>query len=86
MRRNGDALYSMLEKGIKSLIGLPNHIHHQAMERAKQYMLNRIEPDGTFYGYFSSTFLMIFALLSLGYSKNSSCNCKSSEGIKVDEV
>ena len=62
------ALFS-IEKGIKSLMGLPNHIHDLAIERAKQYMLERIEPDGTFYSYFSSTFLMIFALLSLGYSK-----------------
>ena len=77
------ALYSMLEKGIKSLIGLPNHIHHQAMERAKQYMLNRIEPDGTFYGYFSSTFLMIFALLSLGYSKTHPVIVKAIKGLKL---
>ena len=40
--------FIQLEKGINSLIGLPNHIHNQATERAKQYMLNRIEPDGTF--------------------------------------
>ena len=32
-------------------------------------MLSHIEADGTFYNYFSSTFLMILALLSLGYSK-----------------
>lgn len=77
------SFYSMLEKGIKSLIGLPTHVHKQAMERAKQYMLNRIEPDGTFYGYFSSTFLMIFALLSLGYSKTNSIIVKAVSGLKL---
>ncbi len=32
-------------------------------------MLERIEPDGTLYSYASCTFLMIFALLALGYDK-----------------
>ncbi len=77
------SLYSVLKKGVKSLMGLPNHIHDQATERAKQYMLNRIEPDGTFYGYFSSTFLMIFALLSLGYSKTHPIIVKAVNGLKL---
>lgn len=64
------SLLSTISSSIKSLIGLPEQLHSLAIERAKQYMLDRIEPDGTFYSYFSSTFLMIFALLSLGYSKN----------------
>lgn len=76
-------LFSVLEKGIKSLIGLSDHIHDQATERAKQYMLNRIEPDGTFYGYFSSTFLMIFALLSLGYSKTHPIIVKAVKGLTL---
>ena len=33
-------------------------------------MQEHIEPDGTLYSYFSTTFLMIFALLALGYAKN----------------
>ena len=45
-------------------------------------MLNRIEPDGTFYGYFSSTFLMIFALLALGYSKTHPIILKAVAGLK----
>ena len=79
-------LYSIIEKGIKSLIGLPSQIHQHATEHAKQYMLARIEPDGTFYSYFSSTFLMIFALLSLGYSKKSPAHRKGSKRIKINEV
>ena len=63
------SLHSTLKDSIKKIIGLPKELHKLATEQAKHYMLNRIEPDGTFYGYFSATFLMIFALLSLGYSK-----------------
>ncbi|MCQ6276313.1 squalene--hopene cyclase [Bacillus sp. V3B] len=76
------SLHSFLEKGIKSLIGLPGHLHQLATEQAKQYMLARIEPDGTFLSYFSSTFLMIFSLLSLGYSKNDPIIIKAVNGLK----
>ncbi|WP_077617997.1 squalene--hopene cyclase [Bacillus sinesaloumensis] len=63
------SFYSEIKQSVNNLIGLPTYLHQLATEQAKQYMLRRIEPDGTFLGYFSSTFLMIFALLSLGYSK-----------------
>ena len=46
-------------------------------------MLNHIEPDGTFYSYFSSTFLMIFALLSLGHSNNDPIIVKAIQGLKA---
>ncbi|MEK3853994.1 squalene--hopene cyclase [Cytobacillus sp. FSL H8-0458] len=64
------SLFSFLKEGVEELLGLPEQLHSLAMDRAKNYMLERIEPDGTFYSYFSSTFLMVFALLSLGYSKD----------------
>ncbi|RAL26885.1 prenyltransferase/squalene oxidase repeat-containing protein [Thermoflavimicrobium daqui] len=48
---------------------------------AEQFMLNRIEPDGTLYCYFTSTFLMIFALVSLGYPKNHPLICQAMEGL-----
>lgn len=63
------SLFSFIEEGVKDLIGLPQNLHKLAIQRAKKYMLNHIEKDGTFYSYYSSTFLMIFALLSLGYKK-----------------
>jgi len=59
-----------IEKELKKLSEIPEQLHLEALDRAKKYMLGRIEPDGTFYSYFSSTFLMIFALLSLGHFKN----------------
>ena len=45
-------------------------------------MLDHIEIDGTQYSYFSSTFLMIFALLSLGHSKNDPLILNAINGIK----
>ncbi|WP_274364383.1 squalene--hopene cyclase [Paenibacillus thermotolerans] len=60
---------SMLLSGIRGLPGLPEQLHRSAVERAVTYMLDHLEADGTFYSYFSSTFFMIFALLSLGYRK-----------------
>ncbi|MCL6574222.1 MAG: squalene--hopene cyclase, partial [Bacillus sp. (in: Bacteria)] len=63
------SMHSFIEEGIKDLIGLPRQLHQLAVERALKYLLDHIEPDGTLYSYFSSTFLMIFALLSHGYKK-----------------
>lgn len=39
--------------------------------KAEQHIYNCIEKDGTLYSYASSTFFMIYALLSLGYTKSS---------------
>lgn len=77
---------SLISQGIKSLIGLPSHVHQLATEYTKQYMLNRIESDGTFLSYFSSTFLMIFAFLSLGYSKTDPIIVKAVKGLQSMKV
>jgi sporulenol synthase len=53
-----------------------------ARKRAERYMLDRIEADGTLYGYFSATFLMIYALLSLGYDKHHPVIVKAVHGLK----
>lgn len=74
---------STIEEGTRSLIGVPSHLHSLALERAKKYMLEHIEPDGTFYSYFSATFLMIYALLSLGYAKKDPRIIKAVEGLKL---
>ncbi len=70
------------QRGISSLIGLPEQLHELALQRAEEYMLNRTESDGTFYSYFSSTFLMIFALMARGYSKQDPIIIKAVEGLK----
>ncbi|KZO00847.1 squalene--hopene cyclase [Pseudobacillus badius] len=75
-------LRAAMENEIKHLPRLPYSIHSAAMQRAKQYMLDHIEPDGTLYSYFSSTFLMIFALLSLGYAKSDPVILEAVAGLK----
>jgi sporulenol synthase len=75
-------LISTLKNGVENLSGIPENNHRLAIERAKNYILNHIEPDGTLYSYFSSTFLMIFALLSLGYTKNDPVIIKAVDGLK----
>ncbi|SEN77468.1 squalene--hopene cyclase [Lihuaxuella thermophila] len=45
-------------------------MHEKAVRFGERFLLKRIEADGTLYSYFTSTFLMVFALLSLGYKKD----------------
>ncbi|UPK46800.1 squalene--hopene cyclase [Paenibacillus pabuli] len=77
--------------GRNRLLGNPRHIHETARSRAEQFMIERIESDGTLYSYASSTILMIFALLALKYDKQhplitkaisglTAMQCRSSEG------
>ncbi|MGG1679178.1 squalene--hopene cyclase [Neobacillus sp. NRS-1170] len=77
------SLLSVIEDGVKSLIGLPEQLRNLAIERAKKYMLDHLEPDGTLYSYYSCTFLMIFALLSFGYKKTDPVIVKALEGIRA---
>ncbi|TVY04188.1 terpene cyclase/mutase family protein [Cohnella terricola] len=56
-----------LHSGMNKLIGAPHALHEAAIAKAERFMLERIEADGTFYSYASSTVLMILALLALGY-------------------
>lgn len=60
----------------------PSRIRHSAIERAEQYMLERIEPNGTLYSYASTTFLMIFALLARGYRKTHPIILHAVNGLK----
>lgn len=71
-----------IQNKMEDLIGLPKQIHEHAMDKTEQYMLERIEPDGTLYNYFSSTFLLIFALLSLGYKKDHPTIIHAVNGLK----
>jgi sporulenol synthase len=75
-------LFSAIQKGITQFNGVPGFLHQQALEKMKQYMLARIEPDGTLSNYFSSTFLMIFALLSLGHRKSDRMIIQAVAGLK----
>ncbi|MGG3941688.1 prenyltransferase/squalene oxidase repeat-containing protein [Peribacillus psychrosaccharolyticus] len=75
------SLFSRLQTSTAALIGLPSNLKSLAVDSIEQYMLNRLEPDGTLYNYFSSTFFMIIAFLSLGYSKKDPVIIKAVEGL-----
>jgi len=75
-------LFSKINEGLQSLISIPSHLHQQARQFAQQYMLQRIESDGTYLSYFSTTFYMIYALLALGYKKNDPTIVKAMNGLK----
>ncbi|MEK5163416.1 squalene--hopene cyclase [Paenibacillus sp. FSL R5-0527] len=67
-RENRDLL-AHIQAGIGRLIGSPQRIRQAAVKKAEQYMLERIEADGSLYTYASCTVLMVFALLALGYDR-----------------
>ncbi|WHY22100.1 squalene--hopene cyclase [Paenibacillus sp. G2S3] len=62
-------LQDVLQSGLKRLLGSPRHIHEVSQAKAEQFMLQRIESDGTLYSYATSTILMVFALLALDYDQ-----------------
>lgn len=74
--------YTGLTNELNRLQGSPSLLEKRALKQAEQYIRNRIEPDGTFLSYFSSTFLMIFAFLSLGYPKTHPLITKAVKGLK----
>ncbi|MDR6226844.1 squalene--hopene cyclase [Desmospora profundinema] len=53
-----------------------------ALQRGERFILKRIEPDGTLYSYFSSTFLMVFGLMALGYSKRHPIFIRAIKGLE----
>ncbi|WP_449240633.1 squalene--hopene cyclase [Desulfoscipio gibsoniae] len=72
-----------IKSGLKN-IPLPlNEIHCLALSKIERYMLARTEKDGTLYCYFTSTFLMIFALLALGYELRHPVITKAVGGLKT---
>ncbi|WP_054951343.1 squalene--hopene cyclase [Numidum massiliense] len=68
---------------IQSVPLLPRQIHETALNKSVNYMLARIESDGTLYSYASATFLMIFALLAVGYPKNHPTVRRAVKGLKT---
>lgn len=75
-----------LTKWVKQGIhGLKSHgnLRELALYRAEKYMLDRIESDGTFLNYFSTTTLMIFALLARGYHSTHPVITRAVQGLKA---
>jgi sporulenol synthase len=78
-------LWNELTQFAEKLISLPDHIHQQALQKTEKYILDRIEADGTLYSYSSATFLMIFALLSLGYNPRHPVLMRAVHGLKSQQ-
>lgn len=76
-----DKLLQAVQSGLGQLAGIPKQVHELAARRAERFMLERIEPDGTLYSYASSTILMIFALLALGYGKRHPVIVRAVQGL-----
>jgi sporulenol synthase len=66
----------------RKLWNMPKYLHTLSYKKAEQYMLERIEADGTLLSYASATFFMIYALLALGYQKNSPVIDNAIKGLK----
>jgi sporulenol synthase len=65
--RDKSSFLQLVQEQLLKLGGLTERLRHRAVQEAERFMLQRLETDGTLYSYASATFLMIFALLSLGY-------------------
>ncbi|MBH5318299.1 squalene--hopene cyclase [Paenibacillus sp. GSMTC-2017] len=70
-----------MRSGLNRLLGASGYIHEVATKKAEQFMLDRIESDGTLYSYASSTIVMVFALLSLGYNNDHPLIAQAVEGL-----
>ncbi|MEW6183429.1 MAG: prenyltransferase/squalene oxidase repeat-containing protein [Bacillota bacterium] len=59
-----------------------NAIHDLSLKKLEEFILDRIEENGTLYSYFTTTALMIFALRALGYDKYHPVIVKGVEAVK----
>lgn len=66
---------------MKRIGKFPAYLHHLGFQYGEKYMLDRLEEDGTLYSYASATFFMIYALLALGYKKDSPVIKKAVSGL-----
>ncbi|KAA1191626.1 squalene--hopene cyclase [Paenibacillus sp. B2(2019)] len=67
--RGYQELQDVIQTGLSRLLGSPRYIHEVARTKAEQFILQRIESDGTLYSYATSTILMVYALLALDYDQ-----------------
>jgi len=76
-------LQNMIEKTKRNIPLSRNKTHDLAVKKLERFMLSRIEWDGTLYSYFTSTFLMVFALLALGYGTDHPVVMRAVTGLKA---
>ncbi|MED1802545.1 squalene--hopene cyclase [Brevibacillus porteri] len=79
--KEGQSFLASIHDSLQRLPFLPGQLHKLALRRLEQYILARIEPDGTLYNYSTSTFFMIFALLARGFSPKDPLIQKAMQGL-----
>ncbi|UCZ53552.1 squalene--hopene cyclase [Bacillus shivajii] len=77
-----ERVFSLIKKEIEKIKQFPQQVRQSAFKRAEQFMLERIERDGTLYSYAPATFFMIFALFSLGYNRSHPMIVRAVQGLK----
>ncbi|TCP19745.1 sporulene cyclase [Scopulibacillus darangshiensis] len=75
------SIYSTIKETLMTLKNLPQQLQNKSTQWLEQYLLSHIEPNGTLLSYASSTFFMIYALLSIGYGKDSSVIQQAIKGL-----
>ncbi|TYS67461.1 squalene--hopene cyclase [Sutcliffiella horikoshii] len=71
------------KNALKKLAGSTENLKRKAFIKAEDYILERIEENGTLYSYFSASFFMVFALLALGYDKKNPLIGNAFQGMKA---
>ncbi|OLO25649.1 squalene--hopene cyclase, partial [Alkalihalophilus pseudofirmus] len=61
---------------------LSKRLYNKSIRTTERFLLERIEPDGTLYSYAPATIYLIFALMSLGYTKQSQIIVNAIQGLK----
>lgn len=61
---------------------IPSNVLYKARKQAEQYMLQRVEEDGTLLNYATATFFMIYAMLALGYEKSAPAILRAFHALK----
>ena len=73
--------FQTLLSDVKQIISYPLSLHHKGYEEIERFMKERIDENGTLYSYATASFYMIYALLALGHSLQSSMIQKAIAGI-----
>ena len=80
-REDRSPLFQTLLSDVKQIISYPLSLHHKGYEEVERFMKERIDENGTLYSYATASFYMIYALLALGHSLQSSLIQKAIAGI-----
>ena len=80
-REDRSPLFQTLLSDVKQIISYPLSLHHKGYEEVERFMKERIDENGTLYSYATASFYMIYALLALGHSPQSSLIQKAIAGI-----